>query len=45
MAIIHHGRVLAQGTLAELRQESGMHYLEDIFLSVVKDTGDEIEDS
>lgn len=38
MAIIHNGQVLAAGTLDELRTESGMHYLEDIFLSVVKET-------
>ena len=38
MAIIHNGQVLASGTLEELRAESGMHYLEDIFLNVVKET-------
>lgn len=38
MAIIHNGQVLASGTLEELREESGMHYLEDIFLNVVKET-------
>jgi len=38
MAIIHNGQVLASGTLEELRASSGMHYLEDIFLSVVKET-------
>lgn len=38
MAIIHNGQVLASGTLEELRTESGMHYLEDIFLNVVKET-------
>jgi sodium transport system ATP-binding protein len=38
MAIIHNGQVLAKGTLEELRAESGMHYLEDIFLNVVKET-------
>lgn len=37
MAIIHKGQVLASGTLEELRAESGMHYLEDIFLNVVKE--------
>ena len=38
MAIIHNGQVLASGTLEEIRAESGMHYLEDIFLNVVKET-------
>lgn len=38
MAIIHNGQVLASGTLEALRAESGMHYLEDIFLNVVKET-------
>ncbi len=42
MGIIHNGRLLASGTLEELRRESGMHYLEDIFLSVVKETGSDV---
>lgn len=32
IAIIHRGRILACGTLAELRESSGKHYLEDIFV-------------
>jgi sodium transport system ATP-binding protein len=32
IAIIHHGRILATGTLAELREATGLHYLEEIFV-------------
>jgi sodium transport system ATP-binding protein len=32
IAIIHHGRILATGTLAELRADTGLHYLEEIFV-------------
>lgn len=32
IAIIHHGRILATGTLEELRTATGLHYLEDIFV-------------
>ncbi len=32
IAIIHHGRILATGTLDELRDETGLHYLEQIFV-------------
>jgi len=32
IAIIHHGRILATGTLQELRDETGLHYLEEIFV-------------
>ena len=35
IAIIHHGRILALGTLEELRQATGEHYLEDIFVHEV----------
>ncbi len=41
IGIIHNGKLLAVGSLDELREKSGMHYLEDIFLSVVKETVDE----
>ncbi len=37
IGIIHHGKILANGTLDELRQESGQHYLEDIFVSLVQE--------
>jgi sodium transport system ATP-binding protein len=37
IAIIHGGRILACDTLAALRNTTGQHYLEDIFLSFVKD--------
>ncbi|MGH7475277.1 MAG: ABC transporter ATP-binding protein [Longimicrobiales bacterium] len=33
IAIIHRGRIHAAGTLEELRQATGEHYLEDIFVS------------
>lgn len=32
IAIIHHGRILAVGTLQELRDTTGHHYLEEIFV-------------
>jgi sodium transport system ATP-binding protein len=36
VGIIHGGRLLAEGTLADLRQRSGLHDLEDIFVQVVE---------
>ncbi|MDR0842277.1 MAG: ABC transporter ATP-binding protein [Acidobacteriota bacterium] len=36
IAIMHGGRILACGTLDELRAASGAHYLEDIFVHYVK---------
>jgi sodium transport system ATP-binding protein len=39
IAIIHSGRILACGTLNELRQLTGVHYLEDIFVHYVKGQG------
>ncbi len=41
IGIIHNGQLLAVGTLEELREQSGMHYLEDIFLKVVRETAGE----
>jgi len=35
IAIIHRGTVRALGTLAELREQTGEHYLEDVFRRVV----------
>jgi len=35
IAIIHKGRIRAEGTLDELRAQTGEHYLEQIFISVV----------
>lgn len=35
IAIVHRGRLLAMGTLAELRDLTGQHYLEDIFVGYV----------
>ena len=32
IAIIHHGTLLATGTLEQLRAETGLHYLEEIFV-------------
>ena len=42
IGIIHRGRLLAVGTLEQLREETKEHYLEDIFVSVVKDKIGEI---
>ena len=36
IGIIHGGKLLAEGTLAELRQRFGMQDLEDIFVKVVE---------
>jgi sodium transport system ATP-binding protein len=36
IAIIHKGRILACETLAGLREATGLHYLEDIFLRFVR---------
>jgi sodium transport system ATP-binding protein len=36
IAIIHDGRILACDTLSELRQATGAHYLEDIFVRYVR---------
>lgn len=36
IGILHNGRILACGTLDELRQLTGVHYLEDIFVHYVK---------
>jgi sodium transport system ATP-binding protein len=41
IAIIHGGHILASDTLAALRQATGQHYLEDIFVLYVK-AGQEI---
>jgi sodium transport system ATP-binding protein len=39
IAIIHDGRILASASLSELRTSTGEYYLENIFLSYVKDAG------
>lgn len=39
IAILHRGRILAEGTLAEMRAASGLHYLQDIFVRYVQDAG------
>jgi sodium transport system ATP-binding protein len=36
IGIIHGGRLLAEGTLPDLRQRSGLHDLEDIFVQIVE---------
>lgn len=41
IAIIHKGRILACGTLDELRVRSGQRYLEDIFVWVLSEHGEE----
>lgn len=43
IAIIHRGRILACGTLEELREASGKHYLEDIFVCVLESHGEVTE--
>jgi sodium transport system ATP-binding protein len=37
IGIIHGGRILAHGSLAELRQQTGVERLEDIFIKVVEE--------
>ena len=37
IGILHRGTLFAVGTLAELRKKTGQHYLEEIFLSIVKE--------
>jgi sodium transport system ATP-binding protein len=39
IAIVHKGRLIECGTLPELRERSGRHYLEDIFIWFVTRTG------
>lgn len=39
IAILHRGRLLANGTLEELREATGLHYLQDIFVHYVKAAG------
>ncbi len=36
VAIIHHGRIMAQGTLPQLRQRAGAQDLEEIFIRAVE---------
>ena len=36
IGIIHDGRLLAEGTLAELRQRAGLEDLEEIFVHTVE---------
>jgi sodium transport system ATP-binding protein len=36
IGIIHNGMLLAEGTLADLRQRYSMHDLEDIFVKIVE---------
>jgi sodium transport system ATP-binding protein len=36
IAIIHDGKLLAEGSLPELRERYGMHDLEDLFVKVVE---------
>ena len=40
--LLHRGRLLAEGTLEELRQLSGHERLTDIFLSLVEEDGEEM---
>lgn len=40
IAIIHQGRIHTTGTLESLREETGLHYLEDIFVQYVRQARD-----
>lgn len=42
IGILHKGKILAMGTLEELRQETGQHYLEDIFVAIVEEKAGEV---
>lgn len=42
IGVIHRGRLLALGTLEELRDRTGQHYLEDIFVDFVTEAEDGI---
>lgn len=39
LAILHRGRILAEGSLGELRDATGLRYLEDIFVHCVEQRG------
>ena len=39
IGIIHNGKLLREGTLAELRQQTGLNDLEDIFVQAVESAG------
>jgi len=41
IAIIHNGQILATGTLDDLREATGQHYLEDIFVQYAQVEGPE----
>lgn len=41
IAVIHRGRIMACGTLDELRQKSSQHYLEDIFVWLLDQQGED----
>lgn len=41
IAVIHRGKILACGTLEELRALSGRHYLEEIFVWLLEQHGEE----
>lgn len=43
IVMIHDGRVLAQGTLQQMREDTGFEDLDDIFVHYVKQTGTELE--
>ena len=41
IGVIHHGRVLAAGTQAELCEQTGEEYLDRVFLALVESAGEE----
>ena len=44
IGIIHRGKLLAVGSLNELREQTGEHYMEEIFLKVVRETGESVRE-
>lgn len=45
IAIIHRGRILASDTLTDLRERTGEHYLEDIFVHYVGASEEEVSEA
>ena len=43
IGVIHHGRVLAAGTQAELSELTGEEYLDRVFLALVERAGEEVQ--
>ncbi|MGH9553594.1 MAG: ATP-binding cassette domain-containing protein, partial [Terriglobales bacterium] len=41
LAIIHQGKIFALGSISELQERTGQHYLEDIFMALVPEESNE----